>query len=482
MREILKINEKFFRWCEAFNKTNGDKGLGFLLGLSGGADSMVLLDCCLRARETGLVRDISVVHVNHLLRGQESHDDASFVLKSCSDNSVHCEVLSADVSKYSRRMKKSIEESARILRYLSFSKALGRSGKNFLLLGHNLTDQHETFFMRLLRGTGIGGLECMSDNDPFPFEFDQETADYRVLRPLLSSSRDEIRHFASKEGIDFREDSSNQDLSHFRNRVRHILMPALDEVNGSRNWAQPVSDLMNISSLTHDVIKSASKQWQEKRYWNGIEDFDVLPAAIKQQIIIDQLSLLRIAHPISRIRQLLETKSSWINTGKGEFIKLGEDGCISKRIEDDLPLKSPNKWKHEQLRLRLDRLPFQKSFMNLEVSWSFQESLNLDAVRNTRSELFDADMIGDEIILRFWQPGDVFHPCGFTKPIKLKKWFSSQRIPENERSHRVIAESLNIGIFWVQGMRIAENSKITGKSKRGLTWEWQFSQSKDQIS
>lgn len=475
MKEIQDIDDKFIEWSKRQKETDKDHGVSYLLGLSGGADSMVLLHCCLKAREEGQISEFSVVHVNHLLRGKESDEDEVFIEETCRNNSVPCETMKVDVSGYSDRMKKSTEESARILRYMAFSKVMAKLGAEYLLLGHNLSDQYETFFMRLLRGTGIGGLECMGMNDPFPINLDQENTSFRVLRPFLSVSREEIRHFASRKEVAFREDSSNQDLTFFRNRVRNILIPALDQVSGSRNWAQAISDLMSISSLTHEVIKSASKQWYMEHQWNGVEEFELLPIAIQQQFLIDQLSALHIPHPISRINQLLESEASWINTGKGEFIRLGKDGFVSKRLENELPVSTPYKWNNRSLSLRLDQAPQEKQFEDTQIRWEFCSNPQLDSAQGKNLELFDADAIGNEIILRFWRPGDVFQPSGFSKPIKLKKWFSSQRIPENQRSNLIVAESPSIGIFWIQGMRIAEKSKILADSSRGLLWEWENS-------
>ncbi len=184
----------------------------YLIGLSGGADSVALLLLLLPAVREGRLR-VEAVHVNHGLRGEASGEDERFVRSLCERWGVPLHVYRADLR--GRRD----EDAARRARYAFFRQAAGSLGVDGLLLAHHADDQAETFLLRLLRGAGPDGLECM-----------KETATVEgltILRPLLPLRRSEIREALRLAGIPWREDETNQEPTYLRNRVRLELIPAL---------------------------------------------------------------------------------------------------------------------------------------------------------------------------------------------------------------------------------------------------------------
>ncbi|MGF1655645.1 MAG: tRNA lysidine(34) synthetase TilS [Verrucomicrobiales bacterium] len=190
-----------------------------LVGVSGGVDSMVLLSCLWR-----LGKKTVVAHFNHRLRGRESGQDQRFVQGICQKWELDFESEAADVRAFAKIQKQSLEACARDLRYNFLVRAAKKWRCSAILTAHHADDQVETVLHNLLRGSGTAGLSGMK-----PASLVQGRT---LLRPLLGIWRREILAFAEEKAIPFREDSSNQLLFATRNRLRHSLLPMLEEVYG----------------------------------------------------------------------------------------------------------------------------------------------------------------------------------------------------------------------------------------------------------
>ena len=187
----------------------------YLIGLSGGADSVALTMMLLPKIRDGRVH-AAAVHVNHGLRSDESDEDERFVRQLCAALKIECLVYRPDLS------GRSDEAAARRARFECFRQAIQETGADGLLLAHHADDQAETFLMRLLRGAGADGLQCMAR--------EQVVEGIRVFRPMLDLGREEIREALIQDGITWREDSSNRDRAYLRNRIRMEAIPLLEEI------------------------------------------------------------------------------------------------------------------------------------------------------------------------------------------------------------------------------------------------------------
>src|SRR5690554_6150857 len=163
-----------------------------LLAISGGIDSMTLLDLMQKS-----AFNISVAHCNFRLRGQESDSDESFVTNYCKQNNIPFYSKWFDTAKYVSENKVSIQVAARELRYEWFFELKNEHKFDYIVTAHHLDDSLETFFINLSRGTGIEGLTGIRDNE-------------NIIRPLLEFSRKEIEEYAAEQRIKWREDASNQ--------------------------------------------------------------------------------------------------------------------------------------------------------------------------------------------------------------------------------------------------------------------------------
>lgn len=187
----------------------------YLLGLSGGADSVALLMLLLpdlREKRIGL----QAIHVNHGLRDAESDGDEAFCRELCRREGVVLHTCRADLQ------GRKDEAAARAERFRLFRQKMEECGADALLTAHHADDQAETFLMRLMRGTGPEGLACM-DSDETVFGI-------RVIRPMLPLRREEIRGALRADGIAWREDSTNRDSAYLRNRIRQEMIPVMEGI------------------------------------------------------------------------------------------------------------------------------------------------------------------------------------------------------------------------------------------------------------
>ena len=184
------------------------------VAVSGGADSVALLRIMLELRqELGIV--LSIVHFNHKLRGAEADTDEKFVTQLAHRHDLELHVSSSNVAAHARSQHLSLEAAARQLRYQYFRQLLEKKRLNRIATGHTLDDQAETVLLRIIRGAGTRGLAGV-----YP-QLLVYGSQFSVIRPLLQTRRKLLETYLGEIGQDWREDSSNRDLRHARNRVRH---------------------------------------------------------------------------------------------------------------------------------------------------------------------------------------------------------------------------------------------------------------------
>lgn len=204
---------------EAISKHNLCRcGDCLIVGVSGGADSVALLDILITL--PGFFLKLVVAHLNHLLRGKESDVDEQFVAELATRYQLACEIRRVDVQQLAIESRTSLEEAGRMARYNFFDELRTKYRASGIAVAHHADDQAETFLMRLLRGAGTTGLASIRPINKSG-----------VIRPLLEITRQELRDYLQIRGITFREDASNADCNYLRNKIRHELIPVLKGFN-----------------------------------------------------------------------------------------------------------------------------------------------------------------------------------------------------------------------------------------------------------
>ena len=196
-----------------------EKGDNIVIGVSGGADSMCLLDIMLYiATEYDL--NIYVVHINHGIRGESAYRDARFVKDYCYSRGVNCTIGEYDVPILASQWGMSHEEAGRRVRYEAFDEMLQRlGGKGKIAVAHNADDSAETILLNLIRGSGLKGMtgiQPVRDN---------------IIRPILCLSRSEIEAYNQAEGINYVTDETNLEDEYTRNKIRMNILPKMCQIN-----------------------------------------------------------------------------------------------------------------------------------------------------------------------------------------------------------------------------------------------------------
>ena len=193
-----------------------DRGKKYLLGLSGGADSVCLFHLL---RLNGY--DFSAAHINHNIRGEEAERDEDFCRELCRNHSIEFFLANLDVPAMAKRAGESLEEAARNARYTFFEQIMRENSIDILLTAHNADDNAETLLMHLVRGTGLKGLGGIAPRRD------------KLIRPMLSITRSDVEAFLEEYAVPHIEDSSNGTDEFLRNRIRHHVMPLLKQENPS---------------------------------------------------------------------------------------------------------------------------------------------------------------------------------------------------------------------------------------------------------
>jgi len=261
-------------------------GEPLLVGVSGGPDSVCLLHLLAQLRRD-LGISLHVAHLNHMLRGGESHDDAEYVVKMAGCLGLGVTVEERDVRSYRARHHLSLEDAARRLRYRFFAAVADEVGAGAVAVGHTADDQVETVLMRLIRGAGARGLQGMRPASKWHSAGGQALT---VVRPLLGVTRQRTEAYCRDHSLDPRRDSSNLLADRMRNRVRHELLPLLRSYNPRIDEAllRTAESLAGEASLAEDQV---SRAWPQVVAQDGAafllhrEGFRALPPAVQRHLL-----------------------------------------------------------------------------------------------------------------------------------------------------------------------------------------------------
>jgi tRNA(Ile)-lysidine synthase len=415
--------------------------------VSGGADSVALLRLLLEVRsELGIV--LSVAHVNHKLRGEESDSDERFVRELALQHGLEFHVCEAplDLARSS-----GIEAAARKLRYEFFRRLAREERMAKFATAHTLDDQAETVLLRILRGTGIRGLSSIHPKLVLQDGGEGETR-AEVVRPLLDFRRIELQEFLRERGQPWREDSSNRDLGFLRNRVRHVLLPVLLENFGPNT----VENLADLAEIARAEAEEKDDQWQR-----GEQDAHALP-------LEPGLLSLPLAASRRMVRDWLEASAA----GAGVSFRLIEEilelarGPAGKKIE----LPGGHILCRTQKDLRLEPLHEQQGLANYEYVLPVpgqieirELGIHVEAVivdtrdcQASREGLLDADKMPKQVVLRNWRPGDRFWPAHTAIPKKVKELLSDRHATGREKKLWPVAVAEGCGLVWMRGFPVPE--------------------------
>lgn len=311
--------------CRKFIKDNQliQVGDSVILAVSGGCDSMVMLDLCARlATQIGFT--LSVAHVNHMLRGRASDADEKLVRDECDRMGIACSVF-----RKRPRPGTNLQDSARRSRYSFLEKLARKNGATSVATAHHRLDQVETILSHLLRGSGIAGLRGMAPVAPF--------GDIKIIRPLIFASREEIDDYARTRRVSFNDDATNATTKYSRNAIRHKLIPILEEL--SPRAIDNIALMGDRLSHDDDALLSISQEIFA----------DLCIDCLKEGVRLDRSMYSELPRAL-RIRSLRQAYAKLSGTRadlNSDQLGKMDDISLGKRTRASYRLKSPFKFIRE---------------------------------------------------------------------------------------------------------------------------------------
>lgn len=442
---------------EAIKKHSMCKGgETLLIGLSGGPDSVCLLHMLQSLKEEyGLT--LHAVYVNHNLRPDETTAEIRFCTDLCRRLGVNFIVKTVDVKAYAGEKGMNKQEAARELRYKVFDDAAYESKADRIALGHNADDQAETFFMRLLRGTGPSGLSGIPP------------VRGNIIRPLLEIERDAIDKFLDEERIPFVVDSSNLRSDYFRNKIRRGLMPLLKELT---------------PHLTGSLTNTMSILREEERYFTIIVTKILMKLISRKtagriELFLSPMESMEKVMLRRVLRRAIEETKGLRGIGFvhiEDIITLIKEGRSGGRLY--LP-KGIRVIKGYSLLVMTSEAPVRISTYDLQppaecvirgagivIKASFEEGPG-DLGDGRSSVLLDAGTMHSPLRVRPRQAGDFFFPLGFGKRKKLQDFFVDEKIARDDRDSVPVVVSGD-DIIWIAGYRGDERFRVTERTEKFL--------------
>ncbi len=336
-----------------------------LIGLSGGSDSVCLTEVLYRIKKNNLLNydfNLKAVHINHMLRDDESNTDEQFVKEFCNLRNIDLIVYREDIKTLKAINKKSIEEVARDIRKERFNSLL-TSSDDKIALGHNFSDNAETLLLHLFRGSGLNGLIGM------------DFLDNNYIRPLIKTKKEDILLFLETNNISYRTDSSNLEEVYSRNKVRLSLLPYLKE-NFNNNIISSLNNTIDILKSDNDFI--------EQNVTSTYNDCVKIEFYKKNKMVMLNIEKLKTLHPSILTRVFIKSFKE-INETSVDF--------NSKNINDLKDLLSKETGK--QIKLNKKIIAFkgyteiylfeEKIISSLKVETKY---INIDTLTNVKDNIF----------------------------------------------------------------------------------------------
>jgi tRNA(Ile)-lysidine synthase len=452
------------------------------VAVSGGADSTGLLRLMLELKdELGIV--LSVVHLNHMLRGADSDGDEQFVRELSCKHGLEIISESRNAKEHASARKPSLEASARELRYEFFRCAL-QSDLNRIATAHTLEDQAETVLLKLTRGAGTRGLAgiypkvtlsplrsepCKAAVTDQPLTITRTRTDSLlgnafedrpIIRPLLATRRSQLREYVAEIGQDWREDATNQDLRHSRNRIRHEILPRLErELNPS---------LCEVLAGTAEIARAEEEYWvsETDRLVPDVWHRDASGAYLKR-------SALNV-HPLAVRRRLVRAAAESLGIG----LEFGHVQEVLSLEHEGSCAELPEGW---IVTCHRDRLEFRKTcnksendnFASYEYELSIpgriavpEAGIELQTLllngsgqteRYSAQDVVDPKLLSHALTVRNWRAGERFWPAHTKEPKKIKELLQDKHIIGTEKALWPVVTTgvaTREEVIWVRGFGV----------------------------
>ena len=289
----MKLQDKVLKTIQKYNLIRS--GDSIVIGVSGGPDSMTLLNVLINLKQKLGISKIVVATVNHMIR-EEAEEETKFVENFCESHGIEFYLKKVDVQEEARSKKISTELAGRNARYDFFEEVLKKTGSNKIATAHNLNDNAETVLMNLLRGSGVSGLKGI-----------EKIRDGKFIRPIIECKRSEIEQYCVDNKLNPRYDKTNNENTYTRNKIRNMLIPYIEE-----NFNPNIVDSLNRLS----TIATKEDEYIHKIVENSFKNIVITADMGKKEIILD-LKKFNELDEVIKSRLILYTISEILGTSQG---------------------------------------------------------------------------------------------------------------------------------------------------------------------
>lgn len=429
-----------------------------LLTVSGGKDSMAMLDLFCGANWGNSRLCFAVAHCNFQLRGNDSENDKLFVERLCQEKNIEFHAKTFNTKAYAKKNKISIEMAARTLRYEWFESLRKELNFDYIATAHHLNDSIETVLLNLTKGTGISGLKGISAKKG------------HIIRPILFASRKEIDAYVAEKNLSWREDSSNASNDYQRNLIRNQVLPLLKKINPNLDETF-ARNLERFQSLEADFRKNLSH---------------FKTTVMREENGIFYLKIVNIKYWQSANYYLEELlKEFGFNYFQSKEIFNSLDGLSGKifhsenftllKDREELVISPPSlSEKTISFSISLDEVNKQQTFDFLDKKLRFTvlniEEIDTKFERNNAILFADFDKIKFPLTLRQWQEGDWFIPLGMKGKKKISDFLIDKKTPLNLKKNIFLLTSQDTTL-WVINHRADDRFKLTDSTQKVLKVE-----------
>lgn len=412
-----------------------------LLAISGGVDSMVMLDLF---GKTGF--EITIAHCNYQLRGADSDADQQLVEDVAKVKKIPIYAKTFDTEQYSGEHKVSIQMAARELRYEWFQELASERGYSCIATAHHKNDVLETVLLNVTKGTGLAGLHGIKPRVG------------STIRPLLFATKAEIVGYAKDAELVWREDNSNNENKYQRNAIRNEVIPALKGINPHIESA--VTNLTRHITRVEQIRELALDQFKSDVMTESSPDFkidcDKMFLKANWSALLSEL-LFDFGFNASQIQNALDGLS---NTG---LIVQSTEWHLN--VDRGTLILSPNEQEDELY--KISRLPATLSTRYLQLIFEKKKEADNVLIKNKNQVQLDYDKLQFPLKLRTWQDGDKFVPLGMRGKKKISDFMIDNKIPLNLKKRQLLLLSGD-EVAWVVGKRISDKFKVTSSTKEEL--------------
>lgn len=432
---LEKLNH-FIRGNKLFNKKRR-----ILVAVSGGMDSVVL---CRLLHEAGYKTGIA--HCNFNLRGKESDGDEKFVIKLAGSLNIPLYLARFSTLKYAEEKGVSVQMAARELRYFWFEKIRIENRFDYIATAHHQDDETETFFINLIRGTGIAGLHGIKAKAG------------KIVRPLLFAGKKDIEEYVEKNKIKFREDSSNLSEKYLRNRIRLKLIPLLKEMNPDieKTLKRDIGRLRQTEDILKNIIEE--KKQEIIKQDAGIIKLDI---AKLQALNHTGLFLFEFLKQYNFTGDIIDMIAAGLNATTGKLFYSSTHRLVKDREYLLLSPVAADKTEQTYYIGEGDKelkTPVHLKFRTVSIS----ENIEISKEKNTG--MFDYSKLHFPLTVRKWKKGDYFYPFGMKGKKKLSDFFTDLKLSLNDKENTWLLCSGN-DIIWVIGYRTDNRYRVKEMDK-----------------